>query len=77
MLWRQMRGSIPTFWSQDTSMITPKPPIVLSRWAHTNPLADLHPHPSSSRGPLHRSRWILRTLLNHLLIASQVVLCVP
>jgi hypothetical protein len=45
MLWRQMRGSIPTFWSQDTSMITPKPPIVLSRWAHTNPFAHTHPHP--------------------------------
>ncbi|KAM3567050.1 hypothetical protein VYU27_010799, partial [Nannochloropsis oceanica] len=27
----QMRGSIPTYWSQETSMTAPKPPIVISR----------------------------------------------
>ena len=27
----QMRGSIPTFWTQDTSKYTPKPDIVISR----------------------------------------------
>ena len=27
----QMRGSIPTFWTQETSVTMPKPPIVLNR----------------------------------------------
>eukprot|EP01036_Dinobryon_divergens_P035223 gene35223-45615_t len=27
----QMRGSIPTYWSQETSVTTPRPPIVLNR----------------------------------------------
>jgi hypothetical protein len=27
----QMRGSIPTYWSQETSVTNPKPPIVVSR----------------------------------------------
>jgi phosphatidylinositol 3,5-bisphosphate 5-phosphatase len=27
----QVRGSIPTFWTQETSVTMPKPPIVLNR----------------------------------------------
>ena len=27
----QIRGSIPTYWSQETSLTNPKPPIVINR----------------------------------------------
>ena len=35
---KKVRGSIPTFWSQETSMTAPKPPIVLNRCARLNTL---------------------------------------
>ena len=38
----QMRGSIPTFWTQETSVTMPKPPIVLNRIDPTYTATKLH-----------------------------------
>lgn len=38
----QVRGSIPTFWTQETSVTMPKPPIVLNRIDPTYAASQLH-----------------------------------
>ena len=38
----QVRGSIPTFWAQETSVTMPKPPIVLNRIDPTYAASQLH-----------------------------------